>query len=49
VALPLDGFSAVLINRRAYHDEGENLINKLKSKEFAEVDRNRDFVVLKIL
>jgi phosphoglycerol transferase len=42
-------FSAVLINRRAYHDEGENLINKLKNKEFAEVDRNRDFVVLKIL
>ncbi|MEI8293297.1 MAG: hypothetical protein WCG66_04795 [bacterium] len=42
-------FSAVLINRRAYQDEGENLMNKLKNNGFSEINRNKNFIILKIL
>ena len=46
--LVAEGFGHVLINRRAYVDQGEGLKNRLEGAGMREIMQNRDFFILEI-
>jgi hypothetical protein len=46
--LATKGFGHVLINRRAYVDQGVGLKNRLESVGMREIMQNRDFFILEI-
>ncbi len=46
--LAAKGFGHVLINRRAYVDQGEGLKNRLEGAGMREIMQNRDFFILEI-